>query len=171
MQWSGTIVWVVRFFLMSKMTCFRSAHAENLRICGPPVLGWQMTQFPGGIVESQCSSESRIFEAITPKLLGIWILIWIYFVTTMTGSYKRRSYTSAPPDTYTLYIQTNATEGKARRRVGLFRTGYSADRLVNRCKQIVAQLVHGLVHQVWYFSYQIHYIVEVCVCGVLYMLP
>jgi len=28
------------------MTFFRSAQDQNLRVEGPPVLGWQMTQFP-----------------------------------------------------------------------------------------------------------------------------
>ena len=44
MRWSGTIVRIVRFWA-SEMTFFRSARDENLRVEGPPIVGWQTTQF------------------------------------------------------------------------------------------------------------------------------
>jgi len=40
-RWSGTFA----RFLTSEMTFFRPARDENLRVEGPPMVGWQMTQF------------------------------------------------------------------------------------------------------------------------------
>ena len=73
------------------MTFFRSARDENLRVEGPPMVGWQMTLL-ARMCRAYCSDHSAlhvaeaqlsevrgqvqtspmyVFEVISPKLLGL----------------------------------------------------------------------------------------------------
>jgi len=79
---SGTIVQLVQLLSVWNDILW----SKTLRVEGPPMLGWQMIQFTR-MHSSLCSdhstvwslrqssdkfSESRIFEAISRKLLGLW---------------------------------------------------------------------------------------------------